>query len=331
MNRRIGDIVSPYPIRRSRTPIASRTKVPRTTTSWRPWTRGRSGTNALHAEYKIDELPEAGRGQFRSGREADDAEEQTEALEQFADDYTDYCDQLHDVLDLACQYFTLHAESLGRGLQERMDRAYRSIATMEVGLEDMIGTLELLVEDVQRATAIDSDTLLAEKKARPARAEARVHEYFKLGRLQIGPNRSFYASGYDADPGAFGGEWALVTDDPSLADVAKQWVYHTHCEGDGDKSTRDYKGFKIKRGHGASHIKRIADRMVGGVSITVDYPPEFNRIEQRDRGRFLDWLDRWEGSDAIKNQNPRTRGNPDGHLWQNAPYLREAAAWDRED
>lgn len=62
--------------------------------------------------------------------------------------------------------------------------------------------------------------------------------------------------------------------------------------------------------------------MVAGVSITVDCLSEFNRVEQRDRDRFLAWLDTPAGRDAIKNQNPKKRGRPDQHLWQNAPYLR---------
>jgi hypothetical protein len=57
-----------------------------------------------------------------------------------------------------------------------------------------------------------------------------------------------------------------------------------------------------RRGFGASHIKRIADRMVAGVSITVDYPPEFDRIEQQDQQRFLSWTAKPEGAAAIKKQ-----------------------------
>ena len=272
----------------------------------------------------IDELPGAGRGQFRYDRDASEAEEQTAALERFADDYTDYCDQLRDKLALPCRFFTSSAANLDPDLTERIDDAYRSIAEINgvEFFENVIHTFQRLMKEAQRATAVDSNTLLHERKTAQGDARVRVEEYFKLGRLQIGPHRSFYASGFDAPPGSFGGEWALVANDPSLADVAKQWVYHTHCEGSGDQSTHDYGGFKIKRGVGASHIKRIEDRMVAGVSITVDCPSEFNRVEQRDQDRFQAWLDTPAGRDAIKNQNPKKRGRPDQHLWQNAPYLR---------
>jgi hypothetical protein len=123
-----------------------------------------------------------------------------------------------------------------------------------------------------------------------------------MGRLRIGHNRSFYASDFDAPAGSFGGEWALVAVDHNLADVASKWVYHTHGAAIGDPSKQDYTGFTIRRGFGASHIKRIADRMVAGVSITVDYPPEFDRIEQQDQQRFLSWVAKPEGAAAIKKQ-----------------------------
>ena len=99
---------------------------------------------------------------------------------------------------------------------------------------------------------------------------------------------------------AANGRWAQGCD-PSR-DLAKKWVYHAHCEGFGDKGTHTYDGFSILRGLGASKIKRSADKMATGVSITIDVPGEFDRIEAADTDRFLAWAASPDGSSLRKQK-----------------------------
>jgi hypothetical protein len=250
----------------------------------------------------IQALPGAGHGQFRFERDADEAEARTVELERYGNAYASYCAQIRATLVPASQYFTTFAATLGHDLTGRFDAASRSIASMAVPSAGVIQRFQQLLAEAQQATAVDSLTLYNQMVATPAAAQARVHQYFQMGRLRIGHNRSFYASEFDAPAGSFGGEWALVAVDHNLADIAGKWVYHTHCAATGAPSTQDFTGFTIRRGFGASHIKRIADRMAAGVSITVDYPPEFDRIEHQDQQRFLSWVSKPEGAAAIKRQ-----------------------------
>ena len=62
---------------------------------------------------------------------------------------------------------------------------------------------------VRDETAQTSTELTEMMAAQPGQAAAAVGDFFTLGRLAIGHHRSFYASGFDASAGKFGGEWAL--------------------------------------------------------------------------------------------------------------------------
>jgi hypothetical protein len=271
----------------------------------RPW-EGAREPDAVEDRVRpaIERLRTVGGGRFGDWREATEAEQRTAELVRFGDEYADYCDEIRAELKLPFQYLTSyyaadpdHAASLDPELTERIDDACRSIQRMAAPAE-VIRTFRQLVPDVQQVTAVTSKDLRNERGT----AQGRVQHYFELGRLRIGHNRSFYASSFDAPAGSFGGEWALVTADPYLKDLAKDWVYHTHCRAIGDTSTHVYTGFTITRAVGASHIKQRADAKATGVSVTVDYPPEFDRIEQRDRECFLDWLNTADGYHAIRKR-----------------------------
>jgi hypothetical protein len=267
-----------------------------------PWATNEPDAVEASVRPEIQLLPNAGQGRFQYVRDADEAEQRTAALEQVGAGYHQFCTGIAADLVTPCRYFTTYAASLGDDLTGRINAACLRIRAASVSAATAKDQFRQLMAEAKTATAITSDGLYEEMQAGGEDAQQRVHRYFQLGRLRIGHNRSFYASEHDAPAGQFGGEWALTADDPNLKDVAKAWVYHTHCQAVGDKSTHTYTHFIIKRGVGASHIKRIADRMEGGVSITVNYPAEFDRIEGVDRDRFLGWAGSSLGQAALKKQ-----------------------------
>lgn len=236
--------------------------------------------------------------------EAVNAEEVTSKIERQANDYVEYCEAIARDLIEPCKYFTTYRENLGEDLVDSFNVNCRHIENHERQPSQIIKLFGEWLTKAQQETAISSEDLHAEMKVAPVDAERRVHRFFELGRLKIGHGKSFYASSHDAPAGQFGGEWALEAVDPQLSDVASKWVFHTHCEAVGDKTSHFYRGFTIKRGHGASHIKRKADQKASGVSITVDYQGEFNRLEgdQKMIDRFLKWVESPEGIGAIRKQ-----------------------------
>lgn len=267
-----------------------------------PWATDEPDAVEGRVRPEIQLLPGAGHGRFQYVRDADEAEQRTAAVEPVGASYHQFCTAIAADLVTPCRYFTTYAANLGGDLTGRINAACLRIRAASVSAATAKEQFRQLMAEARTATATTSDGLYDEMQAGGEAAQQRVHRYFELGRLKIGHNRSFYASEHDAPAGQFGGEWALTTNDPNLEDVASRWVYHTHCEAVGDKSTHTYTHFIIKRGVGASHIKRIVDRMEGGVSITVNYPAEFDRVEGVDRGRFLGWTSTSLGRAALRRQ-----------------------------
>jgi len=166
---------------------------------------------------------------------------------------------------------------------------------------DIRAKLNEFMVEVQRITARGTANLQALQGVNQAHADTAAQRYFDLGRARLGHLVTFYSTPFDGSYGKFGAEWRIEAVDPSLGWMAREWVFHAHCRAVfADEDRLEITGFTINGD--AAHIKQKVNERALGMSISINSPGEFNRVEARDRDRFLRWAATSVGRDVLRRR-----------------------------